>query len=442
MEEMQNYSGLSGLGGLYMENCVETLTEYIERIKDINSKYRNILYRGQSNMNWKIESAAYRHLGNPPVETLKCYTMQLLREARSLRDISERFTDIELLAYLQHEGAKTCLIDYSRNPLIALFFACDTQQDTDGIVFGLKYSRDFVDFDLENPYSIDELFCYAIDKLSIMGNDEYSYPLFPYNYLISPPQLNRRIIFQQGVLIFNRKGKLEESLNTQIIIPQKSKSKILEELELIGISKKTLFPDSGGLSSWFTYKHSEHYDFLLKATTRELIKRNPDYAKCISILTNAIKIAENEPIVHPEIAGTYCDRGYAYDELEKYTDAVNDYTKAIEIDPEYTFAYNNRGTVYVKQKKYQNAINDFSKAIELNPNDTFAYNNRGIVFVKCGKIQNAINDFNCAIKIDSNDLYAYINLRNLYRNQGNKSLENKYNILIEQIQSMELLSYK
>ena len=35
----------------------------------------------------------------------------------------------------------------------------------------------------------------------------------------------------------------------------------------------------------------------------------------------------------------YTERGYSYNQLGQYQNALNDYTKAIQLDPNYAFAY-------------------------------------------------------------------------------------------------------
>ena len=51
-----------------------------------------------------------------------------------------------------------------------------------------------------------------------------------------------------------------------------------------------------------------------------------------------------------------------------FSDAIEDYTKAIELDPDYADAYNNRGYAYYLLEQYGKALNDYDKAIELDPN--------------------------------------------------------------------------
>ena len=53
----------------------------------------------------------------------------------------------------------------------------------------------------------------------------------------------------------------------------------------------------------------------------------------------------------------------------KYQEAIEAYTKAIELDPKYAVAYYGRGLIYVVLGDYRQAIRDYDKAIELDPKD-------------------------------------------------------------------------
>lgn len=57
------------------------------------------------------------------------------------------------------------------------------------------------------------------------------------------------------------------------------------------------------------------------------------------------------------------NRGFAFDKLRMYNDAINDYSKALDLDNKNAFAYYNRGISYDKKGDYDNAIIDFTSAI-------------------------------------------------------------------------------
>jgi tetratricopeptide (TPR) repeat protein len=73
-------------------------------------------------------------------------------------------------------------------------------------------------------------------------------------------------------------------------------------------------------------------------------------------------------------AGDFFYRGIQkYDDMD-YSGAINDFSKAIELEPE-PEAFNNRGVVKNELQDYQGAIDDFNKAIGIAPNLAGAYVN-------------------------------------------------------------------
>jgi len=56
------------------------------------------------------------------------------------------------------------------------------------------------------------------------------------------------------------------------------------------------------------------------------------------------------------------NRGLAYSNLGQYQKAIDDYTRAIELDPENADTYDNRGLAYVTLSQYQKAIDDCYQA--------------------------------------------------------------------------------
>ena len=61
-------------------------------------------------------------------------------------------------------------------------------------------------------------------------------------------------------------------------------------------------------------------------------------------------------------ADAYYNRGRAYFDLGHYRQAIEDYSKAIEIKPDYEDAYINRGAAYAQLGDANLSINDFRMA--------------------------------------------------------------------------------
>ena len=99
----------------------------------------------------------------------------------------------------------------------------------------------------------------------------------------------------------------------------------------------------------------------------------------------------------------YFDRGNSKYDLQDYRGAIQDYSKAIELDPSDAEAYYNRGLAKRKLQDYRGAIQDYSKAIELDPSFANAYNNRGNTKYLLNDIDGACLDWSKA-----GELVAYV----------------------------------
>jgi tetratricopeptide (TPR) repeat protein len=98
--------------------------------------------------------------------------------------------------------------------------------------------------------------------------------------------------------------------------------------------------------------------------------------------------------------------------LEKYKEAIEDYTEALKLDSTYYFALNNRGIAKIETKNYIGAIEDFTLCLEIKNNYYSAISNRGIAYYKAKKYKEAINDFNTLIAINPSDGNNYLHRGN------------------------------
>ena len=125
-----------------------------------------------------------------------------------------------------------------------------------------------------------------------------------------------------------------------------------------------------------------------------------DFNGAIEDYTKAIEIDPND-------AMAYNNRGNAKHELSDYHGAIEDYTKAIEIDTDFALAYNNRSVAKHELSDYQGAIEDWTKAIEIEPTNTMAYYSRSVSKHKLSDYQGAMEDCNKAIGLDPDFAGAY-----------------------------------
>jgi tetratricopeptide (TPR) repeat protein len=129
---------------------------------------------------------------------------------------------------------------------------------------------------------------------------------------------------------------------------------------------------------------------------------------------------------NPENIHAYINRGNAYYASQKYRKAISDYTRAVKIDPEFSLAYINRGVAYLQNgsfgirygSSFSNAVKDFSKALELNNRDAWTYLLRGDVYNNKRKYRQAISDYNKAIELNPYLINAYNNCGMAYESMG------------------------
>ena len=166
--------------------------------------------------------------------------------------------------------------------------------------------------------------------------------------------------------------------------------------------------------------------------------------KRIEYFTKALQL-------NPNLTDAYEKRATHYYFQEKLDQAIQDYTRLIELKPDSANAYLLRGLAYLKKghgegliaeinrlalrytglgepedsKALERAIDDFSYAIELNPQLAAAYSYRAEAYRLIGMIEEAIRDSTTAIQLrgdQKSTAYAYATRAEIYRRLGQSEL--------------------
>ena len=363
---------------------VETLSEFIEWAAQFSDGH--YLFRGVSTESYKIEASAYRRLSeidrNNPSQLLKI-NKDLIEKARSLghdQRNGHQLSDLELLAELQHFGAATCLIDFSRSALVALWFACQqsTKGDANGKVFAVRHD-DMVLLKTVNP----ELMKEAIDYF-LKPDENGRYPLYQWQ----PKLQNNRIIAQQSVFVFSGAQIQEE---TECIIDKNSKQDILTALgKISGITEANIYPDFDGFAR--LHAHNKSYiepdaqDYLQRGIEAHQSDNRDD---AIAYYTEVIRLAPTDISV---VSLAHYSRGIAYGEKGEIDPAIEDYNKTIQLNPNFADVYNNRGYAYREKGEFELAVEDYNQAIQLKPDNVLFYNNRSIALLYLREWEKAKSD--------------------------------------------------
>jgi tetratricopeptide (TPR) repeat protein len=115
-----------------------------------------------------------------------------------------------------------------------------------------------------------------------------------------------------------------------------------------------------------------------------------DYQGAIEDFTRAIEI-------DPGFKQAYENRGVAKFRLDDQTGAIADYSRALEIDPQDYSTYGRRGVARFNIQDYRGTIDDITKALEGPKINTWYYNIRGRARYHMGDFNGAITDFNKVI---------------------------------------------
>ena len=122
---------------------MEKLIEYEKKLAEAIQGWGEdalFVFRGHANEEWELDSGADRRLrqieaGPSLIGYLEKSLLEPARHEGHGRQQNKELNDLELLAALQHNGAATCLIDFTTNFHIALWFACREEDKKDGKVF-------------------------------------------------------------------------------------------------------------------------------------------------------------------------------------------------------------------------------------------------------------------------------------------------------------------
>jgi hypothetical protein len=237
-------------------NSLECLRKRIAEVKEKDKDITQMWYRGHSKRSYKlIPSIGRKHEYNG--KYVECFTLRqernlLHRFRRRAYPHEERvLNEWEALFLARHHGLPTRILDWTANPLVALYFACSEHVDEPAHVWAIARIKD-------EEYDLDIFDCIRrnIGPLECYKRSEAIKIIHPfYN---SP-----RIVSQSGVFTLHSDPRREldsykdesfrkENLDIHCLIcwdiKAEAKKDIIKELDNLGINRRTVYPDLDGLA--------------------------------------------------------------------------------------------------------------------------------------------------------------------------------------------------
>ncbi len=211
---------------------VVEINSFFDLLNQIESDTNTTIYRGQPNVEDPLVPKAFRK------EYLKINDEQAFNyfKRNGIAHINVKLeNDWEYLAYAQHYSVPTRLLDWSFNPLVALFFSVNEMKSTDTALFKFDYSEaGTISLD-DNPFQIQNTGIYV------------------------PRAITNRILAQKGLFTIHTNNKnssfnLFEKSCTKYIINSKLSSEIAHKLHKFGFTHESLFPDLEGISKYIGWR--------------------------------------------------------------------------------------------------------------------------------------------------------------------------------------------
>jgi hypothetical protein len=205
-------------------------------LHSVLEQYRAVkawVFRGHADANWSLLSKA----GRGPYNIVSDEKVFASWKRRAVEYVPHTPTsDWDWLAIAQHHGLATRLLDWTKNPLVAAYFAVREQRPGDAVIFAASFKKQVDSKVKDNPMAYKGV------------------------ALFYPTGVVPRITRQGG--LFSVHGTPTAQLETgsrhltdlhRIVIAEQYRQTLLSELSFYGVNSVNLFPDLDGLSAFLNW---------------------------------------------------------------------------------------------------------------------------------------------------------------------------------------------
>lgn len=217
---------------------IESLEDLLGVVQDYAKS--TVVYRGVTSSNYELVPKVGRRRKEGRVLEPKDerHILRLFKQ-RAIAHLDRTPDHWEWLAIAQHHGLPTRLLDWSRNPLVAAYFAVVEMHDADSAIYAYR-SNQYLQIERHpDPFKVDRV------------------------ARIIPNHATLRITVQSGVFTIHPNPSepfyATDSEIRKLVIPAHSRRAIKKTLDRVGINTASMFPDLDGIARHIDWLRTDEY---------------------------------------------------------------------------------------------------------------------------------------------------------------------------------------
>lgn len=147
--------------------------------------------------------------------------------------------------------------------------------------------------------------------------------------------------------------------------------------------------------------------------------KNKNYTEAVNNWIKAISVNSQDP-------DYYFNLGIAFFELRNFKESIENLKKTLAICPIYYKSHLILGTLYLKMREFENAERHLIESIDFCPDHALAYLNLGAVYSILRRYDEGIRMFLKTLELSPNELRAYFGLGKIFSIKGDVNKANQY----------------